>query len=151
MSSWALVLDTTTLTPSYALNLLEGKQYRWNAAACNAAGCSSYSARLYFQTPQPAVPAPTPAISSLSITSVPADSTVRSLTIYGNNFAAGNVVRYRWLNPAGSSTESATVSSASQITTTFNPGNVADTIYVKVCQSASSSVCSGELAISVNA
>ena len=149
LSSGELVADTTTVTPAYAVNLLEGKQYRWNAAACNAAGCSNYPAPLYFQSPQPPVAAPTPVINSLSLTSVPADSTVRALTIYGNNFAPGDVVMKRWGNPPGGSTSSATVSSDSQLSTTFNPGAVADTIYVKVCQSASSSACSVELPISV--
>jgi hypothetical protein len=51
LGSGSLVVDTTTSTPSYSLNLLNGEQYRWNAAACNAAGCSSYAAPLYFQTP----------------------------------------------------------------------------------------------------
>ncbi len=151
LGSGTLVVNTTTATPSYTSNLLNGEQYRWNAAACNAAGCSSFAAPLYFQTPQPTVAVPTPAISSLSITSVPGDSTTRSLTINGSNFLAGNVVMYRWGNPPGGSTASATVNTATQISTTFNPGGVADTIYVKVCQSASSTVCSGELAISVTA
>ena len=96
-----------------------------------------------------ASPTLTPAISSLSFTSVPADSTPRTLTIYGSNFAAGNVVKYRWLNPVGSNTASASVSSASQLSASFNPGAVTDTIFVKVCQSSTSTACSGELAISV--
>ena len=93
----------------------------------------------------------TPLISSLSLASVPADSTAKTLTIYGGHFASGNVVKYRWLNPAGGNTASATVNSASQLSASFNPGNVADTIYVKVCQSSTSTSCSGELAISVTA
>jgi hypothetical protein len=31
--------------------LAAGGQYRWNVAACNASGCSSYTTPLYFQTP----------------------------------------------------------------------------------------------------
>ncbi|MFA6443564.1 MAG: M23 family metallopeptidase [Sterolibacterium sp.] len=92
----------------------------------------------------------TPAISSLSFTSVPADSTNRTLTISGSNFAAGNVVKYRWLNPVGSSTALASVSSASQLSAPFNPGAVTDTIYVKICQSSTSMACSGELSIAVH-
>ena len=90
-----------------------------------------------------------PSISSLSFTSVPADGITRTLTIYGGNFAAGNVVRYRWFNPAGDNYVSASVSSASQLSASFNPGTVTDTIYVKVCSSSTSTACSGELAISV--
>ncbi len=93
----------------------------------------------------------TPVISSLSFTSATADSANRTLTIYGSNFAAGDVVQYRWLNPAGSSTSSASVSSTSQLSASFNPGAVNDTIYVKVCQSSSSTACSGEQAIAVSA
>ncbi len=41
-------------------HLTAGKQYRWNVNACSSAGCSSYAADLYFQTPAavsiPAVP-----------------------------------------------------------------------------------------------
>jgi hypothetical protein len=63
VGSGVLVLNTTTKTPSYSLNLLEGKQYRWNAAACNAAGCSNYAAPLYFQTPASTVSPPTGTLS----------------------------------------------------------------------------------------
>jgi hypothetical protein len=94
--------------------------------------------------------AQTPAISSLSITSATADSTARTLTIYGSNFASGNVVKYRWLNPAGGTTATPiNVLSASQLAVSFNPGSVTDTIYVKICQSASSRACSAEQTISV--
>jgi hypothetical protein len=112
---------------------------------CNSSGsCSSSSGGLTVTAATV-----TPSISSLSLVTVPADSTTRTLTIYGSNFSAGNVVVKRWGNPAGSSTTTATINSASQISTTFNPGNVADLIFVKVCQSAASSVCSSELAITV--
>ena len=51
MSTGSLVVDTTTTSASYAATLTAGKTYRWNVAACNAAGCSTYTAVLYFQTP----------------------------------------------------------------------------------------------------
>ena len=46
-----LVVNTTTTGTSYTASLTAGHQYRWNVAACNSAGCSSYSTRLYFRTP----------------------------------------------------------------------------------------------------
>jgi hypothetical protein len=46
-----LVVNTTTTGTSYTASLTAGKQYRWNVAACNTAGCSSYTTVLYFKTP----------------------------------------------------------------------------------------------------
>ena len=58
-----LVLDTTTPETASTVELGAGKQYRWNVAACNAAGCVGYDiTRRYFQTPQP--PAGQPTISA---------------------------------------------------------------------------------------
>jgi hypothetical protein len=46
-----LVVDTTTSSRSYSVTLTPGRQYRWNVAACNSAGCSSFTTALYFKTP----------------------------------------------------------------------------------------------------
>ena len=51
MATNVLVVDTTTTNMSYPASLAAGGQYRWNVAACNASGCSSYTTPLYFQTP----------------------------------------------------------------------------------------------------
>ncbi|MHB9101095.1 MAG: Ig domain-containing protein [Sulfuricella sp.] len=51
MVSNALVVNTTTTGTSYSASLAAGGQYRWNVAACNASGCSSYTTVLYFKTP----------------------------------------------------------------------------------------------------
>jgi len=52
MATNALVVDTTTSGTSYPASLATtGGQYRWNVAACNTSGCSSYTTPLYFQTP----------------------------------------------------------------------------------------------------
>ncbi len=58
MSTNQLVVDTTTSGTSYTASLSPGRIYRWNVAACNSAGCSSYTTPLYFQTPStiPAMP-----------------------------------------------------------------------------------------------
>ena len=56
----------------------------------------------------------------------------RTLLIYDSNFASGNVVSYRWTNPPGGKEVSATVNNTGQISVSFNPGGVPDTIYVKV-------------------
>ncbi len=46
-----LVVDTQTGSPSYTANLSSGRPYRWNVAACNSSGCSSFTTDRYFQTP----------------------------------------------------------------------------------------------------
>lgn len=46
-----LVVDTTTSGASYTVSLSPGTRYRWNVAACNGNGCSSFTSPLYFQTP----------------------------------------------------------------------------------------------------
>jgi len=51
IATGTLVVDTTLAYTSYSANLAAGKQYRWNVAACNSAGCSSYTTPLYFKTP----------------------------------------------------------------------------------------------------
>jgi hypothetical protein len=60
MATLALVVDQTNYAgTSYTANLVAGKQYRWNVAACNSTGCSLYTSRLYFQTPSAVVTSPT--------------------------------------------------------------------------------------------
>jgi hypothetical protein len=51
MISNQLVVDTTTSGTFYVAGLSAGRRYRWNVAACNSAGCSSFTTPLYFQTP----------------------------------------------------------------------------------------------------
>ena len=67
--SGVLVVDTTTSNTSYQANLAAGGQYRWNVAACNSSGCSSFTTPLYFQTP--AVIPPTPTNPTPGTTSAP--------------------------------------------------------------------------------
>jgi N-acetylmuramoyl-L-alanine amidase/subtilisin-like proprotein convertase family protein len=55
--AWAV--NTTTTSASYTANLTPGKAYRWNVAAGNTAGLSSYTTLLYFQTPPLVVGPPT--------------------------------------------------------------------------------------------
>lgn len=57
MSTNLLVVDTTTSSTSYSVSLNASRSYRWNVAACNSAGCSSYTTPLYFQTPSVTIPA----------------------------------------------------------------------------------------------
>ncbi len=66
-----LVVDTTTTSTSYTASLTAGKAYRWNVAACNTAGCSSYTTVLYFQTPTAVVIPATPTSPSPGSTSSP--------------------------------------------------------------------------------
>ncbi len=67
MATNQLVVDTQVSNSAYTANLDPGKPYRWNVAACNASGCSDFTAHRYFQTPAtvPATPAsPTPGSTS---------------------------------------------------------------------------------------
>ncbi len=116
---------------------------------CKTSGSTSCSSEQSISVTAPVVS--NPSISSLSFTSVPADGASRTLTINGGNFGSGNVVNFRWLNPVGSSVTAATISSASQLSVPFNPGTVADTIFVKICKASGSTACSSELSISVTA
>jgi len=50
MTTNQLVLDRQVNNTGFSLNLVPGRVYRWNVAACNASGCSSFSAPLYFST-----------------------------------------------------------------------------------------------------
>jgi hypothetical protein len=50
IASGVLVVSTNVKGISYVASLSAGKQYRWNVAACNNAGCSSYTTVLYFRT-----------------------------------------------------------------------------------------------------
>ena len=151
VSSSDVVVDTIVTLESYTLALPAGKAYRWTTSACNVAGCSVSAPPMYFQIRSPTVELLPPTISSLSETSMVADSTDRLLRVIGSNFANGNVVVKRTTNPASTSRSSATLVSPSQVSTTINPGSVSDTIYIKVCQSSLSSVCTAELPIAVTA
>src|ERR1017187_5228074 len=51
IASGSLVIDTTTSFTSYSASLSAGKTYRWDVAAINSTGESSFTTALYFQTP----------------------------------------------------------------------------------------------------
>ena len=53
IASGVLVVDTNVNSTSYTAALTAGRQYRWNVAACNNAGCSLYTTVRYFQTSAP--------------------------------------------------------------------------------------------------
>ncbi|MFO1261730.1 MAG: hypothetical protein U1E84_00065 [Rhodoferax sp.] len=92
----------------------------------------------------------TPNVSGLSPNSVNRNSGTQTLTIFGSNFYSGNWIAFRWLaGGGGSSSRAPTSVSGSQLQTTFNPGSVVDTIYVRVCESSSLARCSSEFPISV--
>lgn len=46
-----LVVDRRVNGSSFRAALEPGRQYVWNVRACNAAGCSAFTRRLYFRTP----------------------------------------------------------------------------------------------------
>jgi len=59
VSTGSFVVNTTTTSPSYTASLTAGKTYRWNVAAGNSAGLSTYTTVIYFQTPGTKPPTPT--------------------------------------------------------------------------------------------
>jgi hypothetical protein len=86
-----------------------------------------------------------------------ASSGNQTLYIYGSNFAIGNEVQVEYTGSGGwvnSPYNPPTIVNSGEITTTFNPGTTADTIYVRVCESASqetTGTCSsGTQSVSVN-
>jgi surface antigen len=52
LTSNRLVIDDRSRRTSYTAKLRSGSKYRWNVRACNAAGCSEFTAPLYFSTPE---------------------------------------------------------------------------------------------------
>src|SRR5207248_5547829 len=46
VATGVLVVDTTSTSASYTASLSAGKAYRWNVAACNSSGCSSYTSQI---------------------------------------------------------------------------------------------------------
>jgi len=66
-----LVVAADPTTTSYSVTLSPNKQYRWNVAAGNSAGLSTYTTVLYFRTPAPVVVPTTPTSPSPGLTSSP--------------------------------------------------------------------------------
>jgi hypothetical protein len=86
----ALVVDKTTGSTSYvASNLIAGRTYRWNVAALNSAGTSSFASALHFTTP-----------SGGSIPPIPANPTPGSNSSPGTTIV-GTAVTLMWSASAG--------------------------------------------------
>jgi len=84
----ALVVDTSTTPAAYTAYLSPGRPYRWNTAACNAYGCSSYTTALYFQT------------ATSSLPSVPVNTTPGTLAQPGP-ILGGTTVPFSWSSVSG--------------------------------------------------
>ena len=128
------------------VGLVAGGNYSYFVRASNANGARDSN------SVSVSIPANvcTPNVSGLSTNSVNRNSGTQSLTIFGANFYSGNWIAFRWLaGGGGSSSRAPTGVSGSQLQTTFNPGSVVDTIYVRVCESSSLARCSSEFPISV--
>ncbi len=124
-----LVVSTTVSGTSYSASLDAGKQYRWNVAACNSAGCSSYTTVLYFQTPG----ALAPTISNVSPNPVTGSTSSQWVTLSGSNFQSGLSVYVTWTG--GSKTLSSSqvvVDSSSQVRIYINTWTDPDTWTVQV-------------------
>jgi hypothetical protein len=107
---------------------------------------------------------PVPSVSYISPTAMTANSAsnpnaTQPLYIYGSNFALGNVVQFYWTKGNNAyywnTSNSTPTITPTLITIPMNPGLVADTINVRVCESASqatASTCSsGTQAVTVTA
>jgi len=69
LSTNSLAVDAPGFSgTAYQVNLAAGRPFRWNIQACNNAGCSAYTAPLYFRTPTEAAPTllPAPSLSTPS-------------------------------------------------------------------------------------
>jgi uncharacterized protein YegP (UPF0339 family) len=89
MSSGTLVVSTTTTSTTYAASLAANTPYRWNVQACNDAGCSAFSAQLYFQTPAGATTPPTPTGTSPGSTTSPGPTQSSSTVSLSWNASSG--------------------------------------------------------------
>jgi pimeloyl-ACP methyl ester carboxylesterase len=103
--------------------------------------------------------APAPTVSLISPTSMAADVQSHTLTINGSNFQAGNRVQFKWNAPPGNGVwttgNTPSIASSDQMTVSMNPGEVNDTIHVRVCRSSSQTTdadcSSGTHAVTVTA
>ncbi len=136
MSTNVLVVDATTPNTTYTVTLEAGKTYRWNVAAVNSAGFSKYTTLLYFT-----IAVPTPTITSISPSSIPASSSLQPITIYGTNFQSTSYLIFT--DPQGNTYNSSnypgrfTYVNSGQINYTINNMNDCGTWYVKVYNSSS--------------
>ncbi len=98
MTTDTLVVDEKTTNSSYTATLSAGKTYRWNVAACNSAGCSSYTTRLYFQTPaaQTITTVTLPVVATNTATPVNSNSATLNATITDDGGATILERRFEW-------------------------------------------------------
>ncbi len=107
-----------------------------SASATSSADCSSGTHSVTVTAT-----VPVPSVSSVNPTSMTADGVQHTLTVNGGNFQSGNVVQFKWGVGAGSGVwntgNTPNIGSSTQLTVSMNPGTVNDTIFVRVCRSAS--------------
>jgi hypothetical protein len=85
----SLVVNQNVSGTSFTATLTAGRQYRWNVAACNSAGCSTFTTQLYFQTPV-AVGLP----GAITLTSATASCSGNSPQVVLNWSASNGAVTY---------------------------------------------------------
>jgi hypothetical protein len=92
MSTNALVIDQRVSGASFNFSMQQGRTYKWNVAACNDAGCSSFTTPLYFSASAPAAAAaPPPPVAP----SVPTGASPGSTSSPGPT-QSGAQVTLRW-------------------------------------------------------
>lgn len=100
MTTNQLVVDRRVGDTSFRARLEPGRAYRWNVRACNAAGCSSFTAPLYFRTPGGEPPPPPPSQPRATIPAMPDDPSPGSAS--GPGPVERNLtVRLNWDNVDG--------------------------------------------------
>jgi GH25 family lysozyme M1 (1,4-beta-N-acetylmuramidase)/uncharacterized protein YegP (UPF0339 family) len=89
IASGNLVVSTTTTVPNYTTTLTAGKTYRWNVAAGNSAGESTFTTPLYFQTPASITVPATPTSPSPGTTSSPGPMQANTTVVLSWGASAG--------------------------------------------------------------
>ena len=85
VATGSFVVNTTTTSTSYTATLTAGKTYKWNVAAGDSAGESTFTTVLYFQTPAALLTAPTLSGPADGATSVSTTPTFSWSTVSGAN------------------------------------------------------------------
>ncbi|MDT0499025.1 RHS repeat-associated core domain-containing protein [Algiphilus sp. W345] len=117
----ATAIDTSTAGTSTSLSLGSGTTYRWHVQACNAGGCSIYTANRYFTTPAAATPPPVPANLTPGSTSAPGPSTGgTTLTLDWSNSSGATSYTVKVINQDSGATVLSTSTSSSSHSVTLD-------------------------------
>ena len=91
--------------------VIPSQKYVYRMRACNASGCSGYSAEVSARAPA----ALSPTISRVSPSPVPGSASPQTLSVYGSNFAQNATVKLKNLTAQTTTTKAATVIDSGQL------------------------------------